>query len=566
MRKTNWSKLVTLFALLVLCSADSPAGESFDYVVTVGNETLTFVARPELGYVVKARQDTASIAALGGVLKRVGAADISPIRGVGRKGVSVVHSERAAYENEKTIKTLAARSDVQYAAPLFSSNRETVAIIPEIVVRVKPGTEIEQVRTICEAAGCTIRKRMEFTEQEYLIEVLGIDADAVISAAERLNEISFVEWACPNTAARLRLAGQTASTGDRVHAQDPAEGPAGASTTSGVFPNDEYFSEQWHLHNTGQFGYKPDADINAPEAWEITTGDPNIVIAIVDDGVDANHPDLVNNLVPGYDFLDNDELTHAERDNHGNVDSHGTMCAGLAAAEGDNYIGVMGVTWHCKIMPIRIAHTVDGSAEEYDWITNAETATAFRWAAAHGADILSNSWGTHSGGNLNAIVRSAIMDITSPGGIGRNGNGCLVLFSSGNDNDYLDRESRVPEVIGVGATDPNDVRCDYSNYGPELDIVAPSGSMTPPWTRGIWSTDTTGIGGYSDYNTDPNILDYTEGCAGTSTSCPIVAGVAALILSVEPDLTNEEVRHFLERSTKDLGDPGWDEYYGWGRG
>jgi hypothetical protein len=179
-------------------------------------------------------------------------------------------------------------------------------------------------------------------------------------------------------------------------------------------------------------------------------------------------------------------------------------------------------------------------------------ATAFRWAAAHGADVLSNSWIE----NIPLpIVHSAIVDVTKPGGIGRDGKGCIGLFASGNESGAVLWPARYAEVIAVGATDKTDRVWSYSGHGRELDIVAPSGD--------IWTTDLVGLAGWN--NSDPKILDYINGFGGTSAATPIAAGVATLILSVEPNLTNDEVRHFLERSAKDLGDPGRDDYYGWGR-
>ena len=538
-----------------------------EYVLTVNNEQLHFVAQPQAGYVLKMREDIGSMNSTSRFLKSAGDVQISPIRGLGRKGVSIIYNERPSEENSKTIKSLRAHSEVQYAAPLFSSNGETVAIIPEIVVRVKPGTEIEQIQTICETAGCKIIKRMEFTEQEYLIEVLGIDAAAVFDALEKLNEISFVEWAAPNTAFQPKL-------DDQAVADDSASGIRLQDTTAGqdanipgVFPNDEYFPLQWHLHNTGQSGGTPGADIRAPEAWEITTGDPNIVVAIQDCGVDSNHPDLADNLVGGYDFYDNDDQPDPALDHWGNA--HGTCCGGLIAAKGNNGIGVTGVTWNCKIMPIRIWWRYDDGTTY--WITEADTATAFRWTANKGADVLSNSW--TFGTTPTSIFQSAIADITRTGGIGRGGKGCIVLFCAGNDSGPLPYPDRYPEVISVGATDHNDVQCYYSNYGPELDLVAPSSAgvgesqLTSAGGRGwLWTTDIYGPEGYNSRPGYPyaEVLDYGL-FQGTSGACPIAAGVAALILSVDPNLTNLEVQRILYRSAHDLGEPGWDRYYGWGR-
>jgi alpha-tubulin suppressor-like RCC1 family protein len=328
------------------------------------------------------------------------------------------------------------------------------------------------------------------------------------------------------------------------------------SNSPSVLPNDQYFPNQWHLLNTGQSGGTPGADIRAPEAWEITTGDPNIVVAVIDIGVDSKHPDLISSLVPGYDFWDLDDLPDPANDPYA---AHGTMCAGLIAAEGNNGIGVTGVAYNCKIMPIR--HGSTGGQ-----ITGEEEVTAFRWAAANGADVISCSWGV-----VNPITHSGVKDVTKLGGIGREGKGCVVLFAAGNSIGRIPPTSSpaYPEVIAVGATDHNDVRWDYSNYGLELDLMAPSGcdgtftGCSPMVT--LWSTDQPGEGGWSVINSDPNILDYTEYVGGTSASCPIAAGVAALLLSLEPNLTDDEVRHFLERSAKDLGAPGRDDYYGYGR-
>jgi subtilisin family serine protease len=394
----------------------------------------------------------------------------------------------------------------------------------------------------------------------------------VFVAVEELNQSPEVEWACPNTAF------QPEPSSSAIYANNTANEElwieAEEDTNSlGVFPNDEYFPKQWHLHNTGQSGGTPDADINAPEAWEITTGDPNIIIAVVDCGVESSHPDLISSLGSGHDFIDDDDLPDPSINDW--WDSHGTACAGLIAAEGNNEIGVTGVTWNCKIMPIRIYGTkADGTAVN---MTQAEKATALRWTASQGADILSNSWG--QGSNPAPIIHSAVKDITRVDGIGRNGKGCIVLFASGNDSAPTKwYPQKYPEVITVGGTDHNDLYVWYGSYGPELDVTAPSGGglvfsefdkyleeCKHLSTDLLWTTDILGDAGDSIFNENSALLDYTEKFVGTSGACPIAAGVAALVLSIEPDLTNDEVRHYLEQSAKDLGDPGWDEYYGWGR-
>ena len=506
--------------------------DSAEVLIAIAGKDHRYKPRPDLGYVVKTQDNGQGIASAYEGISSSSNMQIKSVAGRDRRGLWIVESRQLVAQNEAAIKTLSVQKQFQYAAPLFSCNGSKITVIPEIVVRVKSDIHVDRLQLLCRKVGCTIIHPMEFTTQEYLLGVQGPNAEAVFTAVNELNKIPWIEWAAPNVAFSPKLCGQ-------------------------VIPNDEYFPLQWHLHNTGQIIGTPTMDINAPEAWEITTGDPNIVVAVLDTGVDTSHPDLVNNLVPGYDFYSNDDLPDPV--GGGGLASHGTICSGLIAAEGNNFIGVTGVTWKCKIMPIRT-----NIWDSWYVAPESEIATAIRWAAVHGADILSNSWGYLV---PLPIIHSAFVDVTKSGGIGRDGKGCIVFGASGNDNDSLQWPERYSEVISVGATDDNDLRRHYSNYGPDLDIVAPSGGdnfnadTAKEW---IWSTDISGSRGYNMAPFDPSELDYAaEG--GTSCACPIVAGVAALMLSIEPELTNDEVRHFLERSAKDLGNPGRDDYYGWGR-
>ena len=547
------------------------------YTLTAEGEQVVFEAVPELGYVTKlSNKKDSFMSVVGSPLRDVLDARRLPIRD--RGNVWAVENAESANTNRETVARLRKDSRIAYIAPMFSVDGESVGVIPEIVVKVVQGIDQEEVQALCEAMNLAIIKPMEFTTQEYLLEVLGPDAGAVFAAVQWLEEVSIVEWAWPNTLHKPILSGQPLLGGFAAAEQWSAEVQMQVANDPGVFPDDEYFPEQWYLHNTGQIcmygsGGTPNADINAPEAWEITTGDPNIIVALPDTGVDADHPDLINNMVPGYDFWENDDQPDGSPevllDNE--VYGHGTGCAGLIAATGNNAIGVTGVTWNCKIMPIRI-ETADSRIELADRVcSDVEIADAFRWMAHHGADVISNSWGF--GANV-PITHSAIKDITKLNGAGREGKGCVVLDASGNSGKSRVRFiGRYPEVISVGATDHDDIRWYYSNYGPELDIVAPSGGLVTEDIPGgfQFSTDISGPNGVNDkgmswvYGPILDLhMDYRV-FGGTSGACPVAAGVAALILSVEPNLTNEEVRHFLTRSAKDLGDPGRDNEYGWGR-
>jgi hypothetical protein len=333
----------------------------------------------------------------------------------------------------------------------------------------------------------------------------------------------------------------------------------GVEEPNGVFPNDLLFPLQWHLYNTGQNGGTPGVDINAVKAWEITTGDPNIIVAVVGEGMDLNHPDLVNNLVQGKDFWDNDDSPYPGVAYKCPFE---TMAAGLIAAEGNNGIGVAGVTWDCKIMPVRILNQT--SQWGADSVSDADQAAAFRWAATQGADILVFNWVVNS--PPPADIRSALVDITKPGGIGRDGKGCLFVTEAHAPASGYIYLGVYPETISVAYVDPCDHLWWPHEAGSRVDLVAPVGC--PPELAGtsafpMWTTDITGPQGANAFTTtDISLLDYTDRAWSPGS---LVAGVAALILSVEPNLTSDEVRHYLCRSAHDLGDPGRDDYYGWGR-
>ncbi len=318
-----------------------------------------------------------------------------------------------------------------------------------------------------------------------------------------------------------------------------------------------YFSYQWGLNNTGQYAGTSGFDINVQNAWNISTG-TNIKVAVIDEGVDLTHPDLYNNLLQGYDATDA-ALGGSNGSCKGN-DAHGTCCAGIIAAE-DNNIGVVGVAYNANVIPIRIAYV--NSVYPHNWITCEDwivDGLNMAWDY-YGADVLSNSWG--GGSNSNAIndeIEAAVEN-------GRNGKGCVVSFASGNYNqNSVLYPASLPQVIAVGAISPCGERksptsCDTettwgSNYGTALSIVAP-GVLIP-------TTDIQGAAGYNPnmtIHTDNNGIlvsqdfsntDYTIWFNGTSSACPHVSGVAALILSANPNLTGQQVRDIIETTAQKI--------------
>lgn len=296
---------------------------------------------------------------------------------------------------------------------------------------------------------------------------------------------------------------------------------------------------QWSLFNDGyNWGLLPGtyrADIRAPEAWYITTGSPSVIIASIDTGVDDTHPDLIGKVLPGY----NAPLNNT---NSSDIYGHGTWTSGIAAANTNNNQGVAGVAWGAKILPINVFSGLD-------WMGNpvgndADIAVGILWAVDHSAKILNLSLGTYD--QLPAIEQAVNYAWN---------HGCLIVCSSGNDgNSTPVYPAAYAHALAVGATNSRDGICTSSDwesgggssYGPHIDVCAPGQQVTSTWS---------GSG-----------LDHEYLAAdGTSGSAPIVSGIAALIWSIHPDWTNQQVFDQICHTADDKGSPGWDQYYGWGR-
>jgi subtilisin family serine protease len=304
---------------------------------------------------------------------------------------------------------------------------------------------------------------------------------------------------------------------------------------------DPLYSEQWGLKNTGQYGSQfTGIDIKAEQAWTITKGN-NVKVAVYDHGIEMNHPDLAANIFgTGFDSTTGTSPAQVRGE-------HGTACAGIVGAVQNNNLGGSGVAPDCDLVSISI--------ELFFSDTPAQLASGFSWAWQNGVEVISNSWGGYAPSN---IITDAIYSAINNG---RNGKGCVVVFAAGNEDDTNIRYpgSAIPEVLVVGAMSPCGERksfntCDGENfwgscYGNQLDIVAP-GVLNP-------TTDQQGANGYNPaYETNPNYsnqLNYYSSFNGTSSACPHVAGVAALILSVNPCLTAQQVRDIIEQTSQKVG-------------
>ncbi|MEZ4658904.1 MAG: S8 family serine peptidase [Caldilineaceae bacterium] len=315
-------------------------------------------------------------------------------------------------------------------------------------------------------------------------------------------------------------------------------------------PNDDLYPQQWHLNNQGgEVGLKAGADVKAEAAWDMTRGKRDIRICIIDDGFDLTHPefDHPGKIVAPRDFGEDDFDPNPVFGD----DNHGTACAGVALAEEDGQ-GVVGLAPQCAFMPVRMSN----------WFSADTIASYFQYAIENDADVISCSW--HASAwyyplpqKVDAIIRYAATQ-------GRqNKKGCVILFAAGNQGRPLDGEqdgtpsvqgfALHPNVIAVGASTSMDLHAPYSNHGPELALCAPSSSEgTVGWS--IVTTDRRGIRGYT-------AGDYTRGFGGTSSATPLAAGLAALILSVNPELTSAEVKSIM-MDTADKIDPANGHYDG----
>ncbi len=292
--------------------------------------------------------------------------------------------------------------------------------------------------------------------------------------------------------------------------------------------NDLYYDTQWYLNNVGQYG-PSGIDIDVETAWAITEGSEDVVVAVIDTGVDLTHPDLQGQLLSGYDALSNSTMGGVG----GDTSEHGTRVAGIISAIKDNNIGIAGVAPGCKLLPIRAL------LDEY--FSFSAMIAAINWAVNNNADIINCSWHAPE---PNVQLTNAIAGAVDNG---RNGKGCVVVFASGNFDNAVTYPARLPEVMAVGALDINNTRKQKTSmyndwgscYGPNIDVMAPGVMIS---TTNIYNGTGFISGGMSDFS-DPR---YTKLFSGTSAAAPQVSGIAALILSKYPNLTQAQVRRAIE--------------------
>jgi thermitase len=406
--------------------------------------------------------------------------------------------------------------------PVYETADGTVLVqTREFVAQLKPDATRQQLDELNAQYGVSVLRELPWERNAYLLAVTSGTPEDAIDVVNAYHDHPIVSYAHPNF----------------VRVMKPA-----------FVPNDSLFPKQWALRNTGQRGGIAGQDIHAVDAWDVTRGTQAVTIAILDEGVDYTHEDFATpgKLVTGYDAVRriDDPTPNA-------TDGHGTSCAGIATASGNNALGVSGVAPGCRLMGVRIAYSANGH-----WVTtDVQIADGLTTATRRGADVLSNSWG---GGSPSAAITNAIRFARTSG---RNGRGCVICFAAGNNNGPVSYPGTLPEVFTVAAcnefgerksTTSHDGETWWgSNFGTQVAVAAPGVHI-----------DTTDIMGSGGYNTAGN---YVTNFNGTSAATPHVAGVAALVLSVNPSLTVAQVEALLRAATDDIDAAGYDPFTGHGR-
>ena len=437
--------------------------------------------------------------------------------------------------------------------PAYIKEGTKVHVSGLLFVRIPGKPNAENAAKWCKKHGLTFVKQYKYVPQWYLVS---FDGNPVKKAAE-LVESKAADAAEPSFFIPLQK---------RAYK-----------------PNDPLFSNQWHLNNdSSNTSVTGNDHAHVAEAWEVmkafkgNLGGKGIKLAIVDDGFDLDHEDFAGRFTAGYDFSDDDDDPTYENNNWNPdySDMHGTCCAGVAGAATDNGIGVSGACPNCTLIPIRMDMT--------SYSLDAPAIETFEWAAEHGADIISNSWGpTDNGGavDMNTTLKNLVANLTSTG---RDGKGIIILFAAGNGDESIDASrskdgfANNENVFAIGATNAKGNRAYYSDYGKSLDFMAPSCDYSNNGygnlIDGIWTIDNTGKDGY---NTGKASLgdsqgNYTNDFGGTSSACPLAAGITGLVLSANPALTRDEVYQIYVETSDQVGGVSYDtngfnEKYGYGR-
>ncbi len=440
--------------------------------------------------------------------------------------------------SEMAARTPAARTGAGPAARAARASGVGRLLVPTgaLTVQFEAGTPAKSARRILEDLGLVVGEVLDSLPNGYTVNLQDLAPENPLKLAARLQEAPEILRAEPDLCFRI----------DRKRSTSPER-------SGSQLPAGPLFQRQWHLHNPGG------ASVQAPEAWEITRGEQAVVVCLIDDGFDLDHPAFSGEgkIVAPWDFCED----YADPRPQNASDNHGTACAGLAVAGSaeKNGQGVVGLAPGCALMPLRCG----------DWLSDALLAAMLQYAVYHGTDVICCGWSAEAWYfPLSTRMHAALHQAATRGR--RKGQGCVLLFAAGDENRPIDGHkggqrsyqgfALHPDVLAVGASDSHDRRASYSNWGPGLGVVAPSSGV-----RRILTTDRSGPAGYASG-------DYTFDFGGTSAAASLAAGLAALLLSAGPSLPSAAVRQILRDSAEKI-DPagaaysaaGYSPWYGCGR-
>jgi subtilisin family serine protease len=482
--------------------------------------------------------------------------DLNPIGVRAVAGGQLVEWQVNEAALEQTLNQARRHPAVRFASHVYrliDSPQTWVYLTDEITVQFTPDTGTAAVETSLAAVGLAIAEPLIGIPNAFITRVTSAATENPIKLANRLIRQENVMAAEPNLVIEI----------------------------SGLYrPSDDLYPQQWHLFHNGGRNLSAGSHIQAEAAWSITRGSRSVVIAISDDGFDLDHPDLqgVGKIVASIDLQDKDAVPLPLQSH----ENHGTAVAGLAIGE-ENGTGIVGVAPGCAFMPIRTTGFIDDASIEQ----------LFGEAMRRGAAVISCSWAPAS--NYFPLTTRMANAITRAATEGRNGKGCVIVFSAGNANrplsgtineaqwpqnalsgptKWLSGFAIHPDVIAVSASTSLNTKAAYSNWGEHIAVTAPSNNAPPsmalprvgtvatgPEVRqylpglGMVTSDRTQGAGYDASN-------FTRSFGGTSSACPVVAGVAGLILSVNPALTARQVREILQTTTDKIIDPNPDPQLG----
>lgn len=439
------------------------------------------------------------------------------------------------YTIESAETSLAAGTRGVRAVPMGSTGSDTAPrrVTAQVVALLNPGAEPARMAMEGGAAGFRPLKGLS---DAWVFTATG-DAMETILLASRIGTMAGVRDAWPLLASPRR---------------------------SKQWPNDPHLGEQWGLNNTGQTAGTAGADIHVFPVWASGISGAGQLISIVDDGFELEHPELQESFRAdlGWDFRDGDADPSAQGieglDALGEprADAHGTAVAGIIGAKADNGLGIAGVAWGARVIPVRAIQPEMTDAQEAE-------ALAFRTDVI---GVSNNSWGPPDEG-VGVVTPGILVEQARAEAVrsGRNGSGVVFVWAAGNgaeneDDANYDGYANSPHVIAVGALNDRGERCSYSEKGACLAVCAPSGGdVVRP--AGVWTTDLLGARGYNRSGNPADVDDdrFTTRFNGTSAAAPMVSGVVALMLEANPRLGWRDVKEILIRSAAltDPADPEW---------